>query len=281
MLVFDAETNGLLPELDRIHCLWIEDTQTGRIKGYDKKDTEIGLQRLLRADTIAGHNIMGFDLPAFKQVHPWWNYDGYVIDTLVWSQTACPDIKEWDFGLFKKGHLPGRLIGSHSLEAWGHRLGAFKGAYGKTANWRYWTPEMSEYCRQDVKVTVKLVEFLRDYCPIDWEIVDKEMQVHNILLRQEWYGFYFDTQKAEELHQKLTCKQAEVGQKLREVIPVVWRQEGELIPKRSNKAKGYIKGCPLSKIKQEDFNPNSRHQVVRFLQDKYGWEPVEYTEKGN
>ena len=57
------------------------------------------------------------------------------------------------------GRLEKRLRGSHSLEAWGQRLGAWKGDYSKEMKakgldpWAEWNPEMQSYCEQDVFVT--------------------------------------------------------------------------------------------------------------------------------
>lgn len=93
---------------------------------------------------------------------PWFKPKGQVIDTLVIARAAFPDIKSTDYGRFRNGILPGRLIGKYSLEAWGYRMGEFKGDFGKQDNaWEIWTPQMTEYCVQDVKVTWKLYERLK------------------------------------------------------------------------------------------------------------------------
>ena len=48
--------------------------------------------------------------------------------------------------------LPARLYGSHSLE--GFRLKVHKGDFGKHEGaWDTYTPEMLDYCKQDVEVT--------------------------------------------------------------------------------------------------------------------------------
>ena len=58
--------------------------------------------------------------------------------------------------LVKEGKLPPKLIGSHSLKAWGHRLGEFKGEL--ETDWKEWSQEMSDYCKQDVIVTRTLLD---------------------------------------------------------------------------------------------------------------------------
>jgi DNA polymerase family A len=57
-----------------------------------------------------------------------------------------------------KQRLPGNLAGSHSLEAWGRRVGMFKGDYAKTFKaagadpWEKVTDAMVDYCASDVDV---------------------------------------------------------------------------------------------------------------------------------
>lgn len=164
MLIFDLESNGLLEQLDRIHCLAIYDKVSDTIHLFDpdNKPIEQGIQMLQDADEICGHNILLFDIPAIKKVYPWFQPKGDVRDTLVQTRFVYSDIKLGDYARFRQGKLPGGLIGSHALKAWGYRLGEYKGDFAETTDWEIWTPEMSSYCVQDVKVTWKLVEHL-DY----------------------------------------------------------------------------------------------------------------------
>ena len=69
-LAFDIETNGLLPELDRIHCLEIKDVDTGQEYSFGPREVELGIDVLEKADEIIGHNILGFDIPAIYKVYP-------------------------------------------------------------------------------------------------------------------------------------------------------------------------------------------------------------------
>lgn len=162
MLTFDLESDGLLDTVSVIHTLSIHDDTTNRITRYDKHAVAEGLRLLSTADCICGHNIVGYDIPAIKKVTKGqWTYDGDVIDTMIWSRLVRGNVRETDFNLFNKGVLTAKLIGSHSLEAWGRRLGVLKGDYGKQENaWEKWSPEMSAYCEQDVKVTLRLYSHL-------------------------------------------------------------------------------------------------------------------------
>lgn len=280
MLVFDLETDGLLRQLTKIHTLSIFDTSTNRINRYDKADVLKGLRRLATANDICGHNIIAFDLPAIRKVYPTWETRADVWDTMVWSRLLYPDIKDTDFGLHKKGTLPGKLIGNHSLEAWGYRLGEFKGDFGKQTDWSEWSPEMSEYCEQDVRVTAKLYNLLNDRTSEDVrkEALVLEHQVQWIIARQEQYGFYFDRDKALALYSDLATRKAEVYEQLTEAFPPFYVSGKEFTPKADNKRYGYVKGAKMTKVRRMDFNPTSNYHIYWMLKRKYGWQPEEWTD---
>jgi len=165
-LIFDLETNGLLYDLSRIHCLVIYDIEADQTLVYnDEGDTEPivrGISRLEEADSIVGHNIIGYDIPAIKKLYPWFEPEGQVIDTLLLSRLYHTDLLAIDKKRNWAG-MPAKLYGRHSLEAYGYRLGEFKGDFGKTSDWKIWSQEMQEYCVQDVTVTRKLCEHFRPY----------------------------------------------------------------------------------------------------------------------
>ena len=75
MLVFDLETDGLLNDLTKIHCLVIYDSDNDTTIVYNDQGNEEpivrGVQRLEDADVIVGHNIIGYDIPAIRKIYPW------------------------------------------------------------------------------------------------------------------------------------------------------------------------------------------------------------------
>ena len=167
MLVFDCETNGLLHNVHEIHCIAIYDSQKEETFVFNNRGgncppiTE-ALHWLTSADVIAGHNIIGYDLPVLRKTYPWFKYDGDVLDTLILSRLYHPNMIDID----KKrnvARMPLQLYGRHSLEAYGYRLGEYKGDFGKTSDWQEWSQEMQDYCVQDVQVTTKLCEHFRPY----------------------------------------------------------------------------------------------------------------------
>lgn len=159
MLVFDIETDGFISQVTTIHCLVIHDTEENQTitfsdKGHNEPVVR-GVQLLDQADCISGHNIIGYDLPVLSKLYPWFTRDRGVADTLLLSRLVHPNLMEID----KKNkwkHMPLQLYGRHSLEAYGHRLGEYKGEFSKHTDWKDWSPEMELYCQQDVKVTTKL-----------------------------------------------------------------------------------------------------------------------------
>tara|TARA_R100000458_G_C8126450_1_gene143219 strand:- start:1 stop:531 length:531 start_codon:yes stop_codon:yes gene_type:complete len=171
MLVFDIETNGLLHDATELHCLVIFDVDEGSYETFNnQKDNKYpihtGLQRLEDADYIVGHNIINFDLPVIHSIYSWFNPRSCPIDTLILSRLFHPNMVEIDHKRKDKGlnkHMPLQLYGRHSLEAWGHRLNEYKGEFGKTTDWKAWSPEMELYCEQDVAVTTKLCEHFHPY----------------------------------------------------------------------------------------------------------------------
>jgi len=285
--IFDIETNGLLtekdgiPPLDRIHCNMIHNTETHKLTRYDpvSQPIEDSIERLQTADCIIGHNIIGFDIPAIQKLYPDFKPQGRIIDTYVWSACVFPNIKDMDFGLYRKGVLPASLIGSYSLEAFGFRLGVYKGNFAKQTDWAEWTPEMSDYCEQDVTVTLRLVELLKTK-KTSWEQVELEQDVMRILNRQQTRGVLFNVEAAQELYKELNNKREKLREEIQESFPPFWKRKGRLFtPKRDNKKLGYIAGGTMQKIELVEFNPSSSAHIARMLMQKYDWKPLEFAEK--
>ena len=165
-LIFDIESNGLLHDVTRIHCLGIYDTETKETLVYnDEGDTEPltrGIQRLEDASTVVGHNIINYDLPVIRKLYPWFTNVGTVLDTLVLSRLYHADMLKTDQKR-KWSKMPLQLYGRHSLESYGYRLGEHKGEFGKSADWKEWSKEMQDYMIQDVVVTTKLWNHFQPY----------------------------------------------------------------------------------------------------------------------
>ena len=164
-LLFDIETNEIQARIREIHCIVLYHVEGNKF--YRFNDQQLShpvvraVQYLQDADRIIGHNIIGFDIPAIKEVYPFFNPLGEVVDTLLLSRLYHPNMLELDKRVCRD--MPTKLYGRHSLESYGHRLGEYKGDYCKTADWKEWSQAMEDYCQQDVVVTKKLWKHFQPY----------------------------------------------------------------------------------------------------------------------
>ena len=161
-IAFDVETNGLLRDLTTIHCVAAQDIDSGEQYFWSGNSIKEGLAFLLTADTLVGHNIIGYDYEAIRTIYPRWKYEGKTLDTLILSRLFFTDLLDRDFRS-RPANMPGNLYGRHSLESYGYRLNEFKGSFHSTTDWKEWSEEMEMYCVQDVNVTVKLWNHFQKY----------------------------------------------------------------------------------------------------------------------
>jgi len=183
ILIFDIETNGLYHDATELHCISVKklDAKTEVYTSQPLKGSagtlEEGLALLSKASLLIGHNIINFDLPTLKELYPNWEYKK-CLDTLIMSRLAFPDRLGTDLSSKAQAieNMPPKLKGSHSLKAWGYRVGEYKGDFGEGNDWTTLTTEMIEYCRQDSDVTHKLYKTL----------LKKEIPEEAIWLEQEF-----------------------------------------------------------------------------------------------
>lgn len=266
MLVCDIETNGLLPELDRIWCVVVRTPDSVRHWGPDRIPE--ALEFLEKQPLIVGHNFQGFDIPAIQKVYPSWEPRGKILDTLVCSRLLWPDLRGPDFTLASKNpDFPKSLIGRHSLEAWGYRLGVKKNvAFKQTHDFSEYNQEMLDYCIQDTAVTLALANRIGSARPSPASL-ELEHAFAAVLDRQMAYGVAFDRENALGLVARMVSRRAELDQELAQTFPP------------------FVDKYTTPKTQQERtrttlFNPSSREHIARALAEKYGWKPVEYTETG-
>lgn len=263
-VVFDIETDGLLDELTRIVCLSYKEN-SGPVKTvHHPKDIEDALRLLQRADCIAGHNIISFDIPAIRKLYPWFRPEGMVRDTLVLSRLAFPSLRERDLEAAAKSKVvvPPQYLGSHSLKAWGYRLNLLKiEIMDLIENFRNieYSDSLREYCERDVSITHRLYETLSH--EVSGEAVILEHDFATCIFDQMQNGFGFDMECAAELYSKLAQERDDLIDELQRIIPPT---EMKL----------------KTKVKHIPFNPGSRQQIAKVLMDK-GWKPDEYTPTGD
>jgi DNA polymerase I-like protein with 3'-5' exonuclease and polymerase domains len=284
--IFDLETNGLLDTVSRVHCLWLKDPDTGEERSYadasDEYDGTIadGLSVLGDADEIAGHNVLSFDLPALKMVLGWEPGEHvHVVDTLNDSRLIWADLSNIDFVRSRQRKdypVPPKLYGSHSLKAWGYRMGILKGTFGETTDWADWSREMHDYCGQDVRVNVELL-LLIEKKGYSQRARDLEYDFQRIIFDMEQNGWCFNQAAGEKLyaelqgeyrvlHQKLAATWPARVEKLK--APAYWlAPDGEKFYKKGDAPaairRDLAPGPP--KTKSTPFNPGSRTQVLAAL----------------
>ncbi|NBP29687.1 MAG: hypothetical protein EBV23_08940 [Flavobacteriia bacterium] len=297
VLIFDVESDGLIPQMTTIHCLCVKDTMQGITYRFSSQQGNVkqGVDMLAEASVIVGHNIIDFDIPAIKKLYPNFQPSGCVYDTIVCSRLIWTDLKEKDFArVVTDPSFPKQLIGSNSLKAWGYRVGVLKGDYKESdkADFSKWSKEMEDYCVQDVEVTERLWKIInsKNY---SLSALTLEHQFAEIMQRQQEHGFVFDVEKAQKLYVDLCKKRLDIEKELQKVFEPekqvmkstlwttpdgkVWATKKEAVS-AGYKAKDVSKG--QAKIKETPFNPGSRDQIAERFIKKYGWKPIEFTPDG-
>lgn len=272
--------------VDKIHCLVIADAETGGIEAYHhgsfqpcSGSLQDGYRRLKSASHLAGHNILGYDLPCLEKVAGV-RLGAVVEDTQVWGHLAFSDLTEADM---REAKIPKHLYGRQSLEAWGHRVGEHKGGFGK--DFSRLTQEMLDYCIQDVKTNLKLYWYLRDRLP---EFTSKD-GIHTVEL-EAWFadfcrrlgvvGVPYDTEAADTLCGRLLVRRAQIDQELMEAFPAV-KVSYKLTPTGKPR---YVRDKETGELRDHKvipFNPGSRQELAQRLIGKYDWAPKNWTTSGD
>ena len=271
-IIFDIEADGLNP--NNVWCIVAKELN-GTSHTFDNTQIEEGIKFLQEADTLIGHNIIGYDIPVLEKLYDA-KFNCKIEDTLVMSRLFNP-VRE----------------NGHSLKAWGWRVGCLK--QEQPEDFDSYTPEMLEYCIQDVKLNEAVYNYLINEGKIfSKECIDLEHRVAKIMKEQEKTGFFFNTQQAMELLAELKAKQLAVEDEVHNtfkpklvddklVTPYV-RKDGEL-SKRGLTDEEY-RNCiktqnvePFMRLKLVDFNLGSRKQIGEYLID-FGWVPKKFTPTG-
>lgn len=301
-LLFDIETNGLMPGVSTVHCIGFADVHSGEVFSFPPDNIEEALKQLYEADVLSGHNIVGYDFKVLKKLYNWNPRPGCrVIDTMVVARVMHSDIKKDDFNHPDWTAL-GLKPGGHRLKDWGIRLGEHKAEYD--GGWETYTPEMLTYMMQDVKTNVRLLQHLK---PAEYPRAPLELEhrVQEVVYQIEAAGWPFDSKKATDLYTML-CSKRDVLEKTLIDKFGSWQEIDRIVtPKRPNAKLGYtgshfpevcvvtgepildakgkpkmrFEGVPVTHWKTVTFNPGSRVHIEKKLREA-GWEPEEFTPTG-
>ena len=275
--VWDIEANGLLPDVDTVWCLAVydldtEDTELFTDYSKEHRSFDEGIAKINEASLWANHSILGYDIPVLEELGYKLVYPDVIVDTLITSQVMYPDITNQKF----PHRVPSRIAWSHSLEAWGKRLGVSKGEYD---DWSKYTDEMGQYNIQDTVVNAKLFNYLKEQAlamGIAWDFnhmpspLAIEHKFKKYIMQQTLTGFPFDKKAAQELVIPLMEEKESIEKKLQEVFPPITETIHYVTPKRQEHK---------TKEKVTVFNPGSRPQIGQRLIDA-GWQPSSFTETG-
>ena len=290
---FDIETTAVdnwvtLEGMDKIHCISVLSEDDGKCISFSGDGVKEGIAYLVQHDEVIGHNVIGFDIPAIKKLHPTIIFPT-VRDTLVMASAMFGDVRATDL---QKPEFPRELIGRQSLKAWGVRLGALKGDYGDTTDWSVCTREMIDYCEQDVAVTFTLYKHLMSSEPAD-TMMKIEHKFAELMKMQEVHGWKFDTDGCRALTSDIMQRRADLEKQLQESFPPkdiptktpVWKtDDGKIWKTKKQATEAGYKPVDVKKdgftTKKVLFNPASRDQIAERLTEKYGWKPKLFTASG-
>lgn len=241
--IIDIEANGLINPT-KIHCVVVEDLDTDKVWEFTNQKKFIDwlywvfqYKAIEHSIYFIGHNIIEYDWPVLKKLWHSFIPEITLIDTLVLSRLYSP-----------------KLEGGHSLEAWGQRLNFPKLEFNDFSKF---TPEMLEYCKQDVKLTKKLYQKLIKEVGGFKDAIKLEHEIAIALRNAKDYGFYFDVNTAIDLKFKLEKEREKYDVIIETAYPPI--EVGKRVKKLVH------------------FNPNSPKQVIDKLWEA-GWSPSEKTE---
>lgn len=239
--LFDIEANGFQPTV--IHCMVIMEAESNfKLTCRTPLEIQHGLRILEQADTAVAHYGLGYDFPVIERLGGYRPKEGQLRrDSLVMCQMLFGDIKE-TFDLAAKAaakdrkakdividfEFKGRYLGSHSLEAWGYRLGKSKGDYAEIMKkqgldpWAEVNDEMVEYCEDDVAVLKKLwntriVPAMEEGdIAANLRAASMEHFMAKAMHELRHHGIHFDVKKARSLAEELEKRRVELEIEIRD-----------------------------------------------------------------
>ena len=263
--VCDIETDGL--NATKIWLAACKNIETGFITYCFNKDQFIKLVN--EDDTLIGHNFIQFDMYWLNKLWSTNIHPANVIDTYILSSLFNPERE-----------------GGHSLAAWGKRFNYPKIEF---TNFSSLSPEMVDYCTQDVNLTEKVYQYLTRKEKEDFSNVSIVLEhfVKVIICEQERRGFYLDMQKAHKLMSEVKSEANDILFRIRKEIKPSAKLIREVQPRikkdgtMSSVGLRQINnvGGSFSLIEFEPFNLGSPKQIVEKM-NRFGWKPVEFTPKG-
>lgn len=238
--IVDIETDAI--DATVIHCIVARDYDNGTEWSWVGEECHEFVSWAKNVEQFIMHNGISFDAPVLNRLIGSTIQLRQIRDTLIESQLFNP-VRE----------------GGHSLKAWGERLSDTKIEFKE---FDCYTPEMLEYCKQDVRLTHKVAQQLdKEGVKFSTKSIRLENCVRAIVDQQEKNGFTLNLRGAMMLLSEL--QEEEEG---------LVATATEMFPPKELQLKTKVKYIP--------FNIASRKQIAERLMVK-GWKPTKHTDKGN
>lgn len=287
-IVMDIETDGLLENVTKIHCLSYLNIDTEGNDVITLLDYEEMKELLLQDNLeICGHNIVRYDIPVLQKILGI-IIEARFIDTLGLSWYLYPsEIK-------------------HGLEQWGEKLGVEKPKIKDWSNLRL--KDYIHRCESDVEINKLLFLKQLNYLAILYS--SDLVQINNLInylgfkldcaREQEEVGCKIDIDLVNNSLQELYSLKNEKIRTLVEAMPKYITYKEVTKPNKTHKINGELsnagikwfnlladeglpqdyEGVVTVKVSEEDGNPASTTQLKSWL-DSLGWEPRTFEYRKN
>ena len=264
----DIETNGLPPELDRVHCISV------KVHGTHSAPTTFAGQHLQRgvkyleefSGKLVMHNGINFDIPVLNEFAGANISVDKVVDTLVLSRLANPV-----------------RPGGHSLANWGEMLGFAKVEHEE---WDVYSEEMRIRCESDVLLTEKVFTKLSPMLKQRAQSVEIEHRTAAVIAKMCRRGVHFDEQAGLALLEELMTEKEALESEVQSGLPYYYFPKGKprtlkKLPNKAHWAHGRMEeGAEFQEVLYRQLSLGSRDDVVMYLKRKYDWVPHEFTKTG-
>lgn len=296
-LVWDIEGDGLLDTLENVWMLCATDIGTGTeyvFTDHDRNypDMDYGLELLYNTKNHIGHNLFGYDFQALNKIYGFELADDVkVTDTWILSLLNC----------YKRTH-------NHGLKGWGEHLGFPKIEYD---DWTNYNHTMLKYCKQDVRLNIKVYEKLYAEAsaliklnPKYSKRIELEMFVARMNMQMQ-HGWVYDRNKSDTTIKDIDKKMKVVENAIEPKLGTkrVWIDKAPKTPKYTKKGlynavtarllteylgvtvrpeDALLDNPPIKpgehfqRYKEEKVTMGNMDDVKTYLIEKEGWKPNEY-----
>lgn len=277
--VFDIETDGLLDDVTKIHCISFQRVINNELQPIiTLTDINSMLDFILNETTLVGHNIIRYDIPILEKLLNI-KIKARLIDTLALSWYLYPTKKK------------------HGLEQWGDELGVKKPEIKDWSN--LGIEDYTNRCESDVQINQLLFIEELSYLGLLYE---SNLEINNLInylgfkldcaREQEEVGCNIDLDLVDKSLQELYSLKNEKIRSLVEAMPKSIKYKEVKKPNKIYKNNGELSSAGIKwfnllaeeelpqdyndvvtvKVSEEDGNPTSTTQLKSWL-DSLGWEP--------